>query len=152
MTAVQRARLTAVEQIELESLPTTPPGPGEVRVRVDACGVCGSDLHMYRGDHPVLRPPLVMGHEFVGRVVECGPGVERLGPGQRVVAMAGRGCGVCEACREGHSNWCEHLQVIGGHLPGGLAEEVVLPEDQFVPIPDWIPDEQAALIEVAAVP
>jgi L-iditol 2-dehydrogenase len=148
---VKRARLTAVERLEVESVTSPPLGAGEVRVRVVACGICGSDLHMYRGDHPMLRPPLVMGHELVGRVVERGPGVRQLGDGQRVVVIAGRGCGACAACQAGQFNWCEALQVIGGHLPGGLAEEIVLPEDQFIVIPDSIPDEQAVLIEVAAV-
>ncbi|HTD78200.1 MAG TPA: alcohol dehydrogenase catalytic domain-containing protein [Chloroflexota bacterium] len=148
---MQRALLTDVEQIAVESVSTPRPAQGEVRVEVAACGVCGSDLHMYRGEHPILRPPLVMGHEFVGRVVERGPGARTLAEGQRVVGIAGRGCGVCAACQAGAFNWCASLQIIGGHLAGGLAEHVVLPEEQFFPIPDSISDEQAALIEVAAV-
>lgn len=148
---MQRALLSAVEQIEIEEVDVPPPAPGEVRVAVSACGICGSDLHMYRGDHPVLRPPLVMGHEFVGRVEEVGEGVSGLKLGDRVIGMAGRGCGECEACQEGHYNWCEQLKVIGGHIPGALAEEIVLPEEQFLTIPDWIPDDQATLIEIGAV-
>jgi len=148
---MQRALLSAIERVEIETVDAPRLRPGEVRVAVDACGICGSDLHMYRGDHPVLRPPLVMGHEFVGRVQEVGEGVERLRPGQRVVGMAGRGCGTCDACREGHYNWCEELKVIGGHIPGALAEEIVLPEDQFLPVPDSLPVDQAVLIEVGAV-
>jgi 2-desacetyl-2-hydroxyethyl bacteriochlorophyllide A dehydrogenase len=148
---VQRALLTQLERIVIEEVPTPRPGEGEVRVEVDACGVCGSDLHMYRGEHPILRPPLVMGHEFVGRVVERGPGATSLNLGQRVVGIAGRGCGACEACQAGRFNWCPSLQVIGGHVAGGLAEAVVLPEEQLFPIPDSIGDEEAALIEVAAV-
>jgi L-iditol 2-dehydrogenase len=148
---MQRALLSAVERLEIEAVPTRQPAAGEARVAVAACGICGSDLHMYRGDHPILRPPLVMGHEFVGRVLDVGEGVAGVRPGDRVIGMAGRGCGECDACREGHYNWCEQLKVIGGHIPGALAEEIVLPEDQFLVIPDWIPDDQAALIEVGAV-
>jgi len=92
-----------------------------------------------------------MGHEFVGRVTEVGTGVTDLKPGDRVIGMAGRGCGECEACQEGHYNWCEQLKVIGGHIPGALAEELTLPAEQFLVIPEWIPDDQAALIEVGAV-
>ena len=92
-----------------------------------------------------------MGHEFVGEVVDVGAGVTDLKPGDRVIGMAGRGCGECEACKEGHYNWCEQLKVIGGHIPGALAEEMVLPAEQFLAIPDWIPDDQATLIEVGAV-
>jgi L-iditol 2-dehydrogenase len=148
---MQRALLSAVERLEIEAVQARQPAAGEARVAVTACGICGSDLHMYRGDHPILRPPLVMGHEFVGRVLDVGEGVAGVRPGDRVIGMAGRGCGECEACREGHYNWCEQLKVVGGHIPGALAEEVVLPEDQFLVIPDWIPDDQAALIEVGAV-
>jgi len=148
---MKRALLSAVETIEIEGVESRRPDAGEVRVAIEACGVCGSDLHMYKGDHPVLRPPLVMGHEFVGRVIDVGQGVAGFKAGDRVIGMAGRGCGECEACLEGHYNWCEKLQVIGGHIPGALAEELTLPYDQFLIVPDWIPDDQAALIEVGAV-
>lgn len=148
---MQRALLSAVERVEIETVKPSPLRDGEARVAIDACGICGSDLHMYRGDHPVLRPPLVMGHEFVGRVLDVAAGVRGLQPGNRVVGLAGRGCGTCEACREGHYNWCEQLKVVGGHIPGALAEEIVLPEDQFLVIPDWVPVDQATLIEVGAV-
>lgn len=148
---MQRALLSAIEQIEIEETPSKAPAAGEARVAIDACGICGSDLHMYDGSHPVLRPPLVMGHEFVGRVMDVGAGVTDLKPGDRVIGMAGRGCGECEACKEGHYNWCEQLKVIGGHIPGALAEELVLPAEQFLAIPEWIPDDQATLIEVGAV-
>jgi L-iditol 2-dehydrogenase len=148
---VKRATLDAVEHVVIEEVKAPPLGPGEVRVAVEACGICGSDLHMYKGRHPVLRPPLVMGHEFVGRVVERAPDVPAEADGRRVVAIAGRGCGTCAACRAGSFNRCGALKVIGGHLPGGLAEQVILPWDQFVPVPDSWPAETAALVEVAAV-
>jgi L-iditol 2-dehydrogenase len=148
---MQRALLSGIKQIEIEEVPSQAPAAGEARIAIDACGICGSDLHMYDGSHPVLRPPLVMGHEFVGRVAEVGEGVTDLKPGDRVIGMAGRGCGACEACKEGHYNWCEQLKVIGGHIPGALAEELTLPAEQFLVIPEWIPDDQATLIEVGAV-
>jgi L-iditol 2-dehydrogenase len=148
---MERALLSAIEHMEIETVDSKRPAAGEARVAITACGICGSDLHMYRGDHPVLRPPLVMGHEFVGNVVEVGEGVTSVNVGDRVIGIAGRGCGECEACREGNWNWCEKLQVIGGHVPGALAEELVLPAEQFIKIPDWIPDDQATLIEVGAV-
>jgi L-iditol 2-dehydrogenase len=148
---MQRALLSAIKQIVIETVPSQPVAAGEARVAITACGICGSDLHMYDGSHPVLRPPLVMGHEFVGNVTEVGAGVTELKVGDRVIGMAGRGCGECEACLEGHYNWCEQLKVIGGHIPGALAEELVLPAEQFLVIPDWIPDDQATLIEVGAV-
>ncbi|MCC6177096.1 MAG: alcohol dehydrogenase catalytic domain-containing protein [Chloroflexi bacterium] len=148
---MQRALLSAVETMVMEEVEPRQPAAGEARVAIEACGICGSDLHMYHGDHPVLRPPLVMGHEFVGHVVGVGEGVTNVKPGDRVIGIAGRGCGECEACQEGNWNWCEQLKVIGGHVPGALAEEIVLPAEQFIAIPDWIPDDQATLIEVGAV-
>jgi L-iditol 2-dehydrogenase len=150
---MRRAMLAGPEDIRLEDVPTPVPGAGEVRVRVGACGLCGSDLHIYRGRHPVLRPPVVMGHEFVGRVTALGEGVAAggLALGQRVVAIAGRGCGRCAACRAGAFRLCPDLRVVGGHLAGGLADEVVLPADQFVPVPRSLAVADAALVEVAAV-
>src|SRR5215212_271173 len=124
---MQRALLSGIKKIEIEDVPSQASAAGEARVSIAACGICGSDLHMYDGSHPVLRPPLVMGHEFVGRVAEVGSDVTDLKVGDRVIGMAGRGCGECEACQEGHYNWCEQLKVIGGHIPGALAEGLVLP-------------------------
>jgi len=148
---MKRALLSDIKKIEIEDVESKKPAAGEARVVIDACGICGSDLHMYDGSHPTLRPPLVMGHEFVGRVMDVGAGVVDFKPGDRVIGMAGRGCGQCEACQEGHYNWCEQLKVIGGHIPGALAQELVLPAEQFLKIPEWIPDDQASLIEVGAV-
>lgn len=148
---VRVATLEAARALRVDEIMPRRPGQDEVCVAVDACGICGSDMHMYFGHHPVLRPPIVMGHEFVGRVIARGSDVTTLAIGDRVVAIAGRGCGTCPACRGGHFNWCESLQVIGGHLPGGLSDQVVLPADQFVPVPETFTTEEAALVEVAAV-
>src|SRR3712207_9575114 len=120
---MQRALLSAVERLEIENVESRPPAAGEARVAVDACGVCGSDLHMYRGDHPVLRPPLVMGHEFVGRVLDVGEGVTSVRPGNRVIGMAGRGGGPGGARRGGDYNRWEQLKIICGHIPGARAAE-----------------------------
>jgi threonine dehydrogenase-like Zn-dependent dehydrogenase len=106
---MQRALLSDIKKIEIENVESKAPAAGEAKDAIDACGICGSDLHMYDGSHPVLRPPLVMGHEIVGHVTEVGAGVSDLKPGDRVVLMAGRGCNECEACKEGHYNWCELL-------------------------------------------
>lgn len=148
---MRRALLYEVERFRLESVESPQPQPGEVTVTVEACGICGSDLHMYRGRHPVLKPPLIMGHEFVGTVTALGAGASPLGLGDRVVAMAARGCGACPRCDAGDWNQCTDLLVIGAERPGGLGEEVTLPWDQFVRIPTSISVEEAALIEVAAV-
>ena len=80
---MQRALLSDIKKIEIENVESKAPAAGEADVAIDACGICGSDLHMYDGSHPVLRPPLVMGHEFVGHVTEVGAGVSDLKPGDR---------------------------------------------------------------------
>jgi L-iditol 2-dehydrogenase len=148
---MRRVVLYDIEQLRVEDVASHRPAPDEVKVAVEACGICGSDLHMFRGRHPVLKPPLEMGHEFVGRVIEVGADVTTLSHGDRVVAMAARGCGDCPACLAGDTNQCNALVVIGGDFSGGLSEEVVLPADQFVAVPTWLDTEGAALIEVAAV-
>lgn len=148
---IRVATLTKVAVLELSVAQAREPGPGEACVAVDACGICGSDLHMFHGHHPILRPPLILGHEFVGRVVAVAPDVRDLRVGDRVVVVAGRGCGTCAVCLDGQFNRCEELKVIGGHLPGGLEDRVTLPADQFVQIPEKFSIESAALIEVAAV-
>lgn len=145
------AILTDVQTFHVEDVDLQYPEGDQVCVAVEACGICGSDLHMYLGHHPVLRPPLIMGHEFVGHVVETGTSVTSLADGDRVVAIAGRGCGACRACRSGHFNRCPRLQTVGGQIPGGLSERVVLPADQFVRVSESLSVATAALIEVAAV-
>src|SRR6187200_2330447 len=110
---MQRALLSAIKQIEIEEVPSQKPAADEARVAIEACGICGSDLHMYDGSHPVLRPPLVMGHEFVGHVVDVGARVTNVKPSERVIGMAARSCNQCEACLEGQYTWCEQLKVIG---------------------------------------
>jgi (R,R)-butanediol dehydrogenase / meso-butanediol dehydrogenase / diacetyl reductase len=116
-----------------------PAGPGEVMVRVLACGVCGSDALEYRQGpvlihpldrvHPVTghRGPLVLGHEFAGEVVDVGPGVDRLSDGMLVACGAGMSCGVCVPCRAGRTNLCERYATIGFHRDGGLAEYCASP-------------------------
>lgn len=148
---MRSAVLYQVGQFRIEDGPSRAPGAGEVQVAVLGCGICGSDLHMYRGEHPVLKPPLVMGHEVVGRVTAVGATVVDVNIGDRVVALAARGCGHCDRCLSGDWNQCESLTVIGGTYPGGLSEQMLLPADQVIRIPEWIPLREAVLIEVAAV-
>jgi 2-desacetyl-2-hydroxyethyl bacteriochlorophyllide A dehydrogenase len=148
---MRSAVLYEVAQFRIEEVPSRAPGVGEVQIAVEGCGICGSDLHMYRGEHPALKPPLVMGHELVGLVTAVGATVVDFNVGDRVVAMAAQGCGQCDRCLSGNWNQCESLCVIGGQYPGGLSDQVLLPADQVLRIPDGIPLREAVLIEVAAV-
>src|ERR687892_1209817 len=93
---------------EVRDVSVVRPGPGEVLLGVHSCGVCGSDVHAFRSDAGFewVRPPITLGHEFSGTVESVGPGVTRVSPGNRVVALAVQGCGSCGACRAGSTPLC----------------------------------------------
>lgn len=120
-------------------------GPGQVLVRICACGVCRTDLHVVDGElrHPKL--PLIPGHEIVGRVMETGPGAERFKPGTRVgIPWLGWTCGQCRYCRSGRENLCEKAKFNGYTLDGGYAEYTVADERFCFAIPDAYSDVHAA--------
>jgi propanol-preferring alcohol dehydrogenase len=121
------------------------PGPRQVLLRVRACAVCRTDLHVVDGDLPRPKLPLVPGHEIVGTVVALGAGVARLGVGDRVgVPWLGGSCGVCDACRSGRENLCDAARFTGYQVDGGYAEHAVADERFCFPIPEGYPDLQAA--------
>ncbi|HLZ30296.1 MAG TPA: alcohol dehydrogenase catalytic domain-containing protein [Chloroflexota bacterium] len=125
----------------------------DVLVRVRRAGICGSDAAEW--DHgPVLaRPPVVLGHEFMGEVVDCGPQAQATGlaPGQRVVSGAGVWCARCEWCAAGRPNLCASYQTLGFHVDGGLAEYVCVPSRTIRRVPDGVDDDAAALAQPLAV-
>lgn len=117
---------TVGQPLVLRELPDPQPGPGELRVRVGACGVCRTDLHVVDGELPAVVPPVIPGHEIVGRVDVLGPGVEGFVPGQRVgIPWLGHTCGQCWYCRHAAENLCDAPQFTGYTRPGGYAEYVV---------------------------
>jgi len=148
---VKRAMLYDVQKLRLEEAETPVPEAHQVLVEVWACGICGSDLHIFEGDHPAIRPPAVMGHEFCGRVAAVGAAVRQFAPGDVVAGIPGVGCGNCDYCREGNRNRCRSLKVIGGHLPGAFAEYVIVPEDNLVSVPEGFSPVEGAMIESTAV-
>jgi propanol-preferring alcohol dehydrogenase len=106
------------------------PGPGEVLVRVEVCGVCRTDLHVVEGELAPQRAEIVPGHQIVGRVERCGEGVAELRPGDRVgVAWLHRVCGVCRFCARGDENLCLDPRFTGWHVDGGFAEYALAPAD-----------------------
>lgn len=123
--------LRAVRQdLVLEERPDPMPGPGQVRIRVEACGVCRTDLHVVDGDLADIRVPIVPGHEIVGRVDAAGPGVASLAPGVRVgVPWLGHTCGVCSYCRSDQENLCDHPVFTGYSRDGGFASHVIADVD-----------------------
>ena len=111
----------------LRDMPRPEPGPGEIRLAVEACGVCRTDLHVLDGELPDPKTPLILGHEVVGRVDALGPGVEGVEIGERRgAAWLGRTCGTCPYCRDGRENLCDDARFHGYTLDGGYAEAMVV--------------------------
>jgi len=126
-------------------LPIPSPGPGQVLVKVSACGVCRTDLHVVDGDLISPKLPLILGHEIVGTVASLGVGVEGLERGQRIgVPWLGRTCGVCSPCVSGRENLCDAPAFTGYTLDGGYAEFTLADARFCFPIPDGYSDIEAA--------
>lgn len=126
------------------------PGEGEVLIDVTACGICGTDMHVYKGMDCSWALPGIIGHEFSGIVKECGPGCTGVKPGDRVTVQPLQSCGRCSRCREGRTNLCRQVNLIGGERAGGFAEGVVVPAASIVPLPAGLPIKYGALAEPAA--
>src|SRR5262245_26164004 len=112
--------------LRLAEVPVPTPRAGELLLRVRACAVCRTDLHVIDGDLPRPKLPLVLGHEIVGEVVAAGQGAKRFAPRARVgVPWLGRTCGECRFCRAGSENLCEAARFTGYHLDGGFADYTI---------------------------
>jgi propanol-preferring alcohol dehydrogenase len=134
------------------TLPDPEPGVGEVRVRVAACGVCRTDLHLAEGDLAPRRPRTVPGHEVVGVVDAVGPGAERFAVGDRIGIAWLRGtCGRCRWCRTGRENLCPSAVFTGWDADGGYAELAVVPEAFAYRLPDALDDVTAAPLLCAGI-
>lgn len=134
----------------LEDLPVPEPGPTDVVVRVTHAAICGTDLHIESWDdwaRGAVVPPVVIGHEFVGRVVAIGSQVTGTAVGTRVAGEGHVICGYCRNCRAGHGHLCRNTVGIGIHRNGGFAEFVAIPATNAYPVPDSIPDETAAILD-----
>ncbi|MBI3878254.1 MAG: alcohol dehydrogenase catalytic domain-containing protein [Verrucomicrobia bacterium] len=129
---------TSFEHLEIAERPVPTPTPGEVLLRVAACGICGSELETFKNRSPRRSPPLIMGHEFCG-VVES--------TGQRVVSNSLVPCGACVRCHRGDTHLCAHRQIFGMHRPGAFAEYVNVPARCLIPWPEGLPAEAACLAE-----
>lgn len=127
------------------------PGPGEVLLKVDAVGICGSDYALFLGTHPLSQFPQVQGHEFCATVLEAGEGSrESFAPGDRVAVEPLIACGRCYPCSLGRYNCCERLEILGVHRPGALQEELVVDAKQLHPIGE-VPAEVAAFAEPMSI-
>jgi threonine dehydrogenase-like Zn-dependent dehydrogenase len=140
-------------RLSVRDWPDPVPGPGEILVEVEACGICGSDVQIINvpPGHP-STPPVVIGHEFVGRIAAVGPGVGPGGPtvGARVVLDPDPKCGACASCQAGRPSSCERIVALGVHRDGALAGLVTAPANTAYPIAEEVPAELAALVEPLA--
>lgn len=137
------------QSLSVEEVARPAPGPDDVLIHVEACGVCHSDLHVTEGDQPALKgvtkPLLIPGHEVVGRVVERGVNVKHLAEGDRVgVAWLHATCGECGPCREGRENLCRKAVITGVMVDGGYAEYMVARASHALRVPDGLTPEEAA--------
>lgn len=154
MKAMRLSKTQPVEQspLELLDLPPPVPGPGEVRLRVEACGICRTDLHIIEGDLPLPTLPLVPGHQVVGVVDQIGIGVSRFREGDRLgVPWLYSTCGTCEFCQRGQENLCDAGRFTGYHVDGGYAEFVVAPAAFVHPLPEGFSPPEAAPLLCAGV-
>jgi 2-desacetyl-2-hydroxyethyl bacteriochlorophyllide A dehydrogenase len=138
------------ERMTVEDVPEPPdPGPGELILRAEAVGICGSEVEGYLGHMGNRTPPLVMGHEFAGRVVAAGPGAAEL-EGARVAVNPLSGCGTCALCRAGLSNVCRQRVLVGVHAPGAFADLVKVRAADARVLPDGVSARVGALMEPLA--
>jgi L-iditol 2-dehydrogenase len=138
--------------VRVESVPVPACAPAEIRVKIDACAVCGSDLKTFTNGNPRMKPPITMGHEFTGLVETVGGAVKGFNVGERVVMATSISCGECVYCKKGWSNLCVKLDPMGFSYPGGMAEYVVIPEKALrnghvIKVPPGVPAAHAALAE-----
>ncbi len=131
-------------------------GSDDVLIQVEACGICGSDIHGYDGSTGRRIPPLVMGHEAAGTVVECGVNVKDLPAGTRVTFDSMVSCGQCHFCRDGHQNLCDNRMVLGVSCGeyrrhGAFAQRISVPRRIVYELPETLPFEHAALVEAVSV-
>jgi L-iditol 2-dehydrogenase len=139
--------LASAGEVRLEDGRLPEPGPWELRVRPEAVGICGSDLHALAGEHPFIELPVVPGHEAAGLVDAVGEQVSDFAVGDPVLLEPNLIDGSCEYCRSGRYNLCEHLVVVGCQTAGALAEAFVAPAARFHRIPDGVSMMGAALVE-----
>jgi alcohol dehydrogenase, propanol-preferring len=149
---VRRPAPVADRPLRMEDVPDPTPRAGEILVEVRACGICRTDLHVVEGELPLLRTPVVPGHQVVGRVAARGPDATRFREGDRVgIAWLRRTCGRCLYCATDRENLCERAEFTGWHADGGYAELAVVDEDYAYAIPSAFDDVQAAPLLCAGI-
>ena len=154
MRAIRLEQQAAIDTAPLRSVevPDPDPGPRQIRVRVHVCGICRTDLHVIEGDLPLVRRPIIPGHQVVGVVDRLGAECRRFRVGDRVgIAWLRETCGRCEFCRRGDENLCAASAYTGWHADGGYAELALVREDFAYAIPDAFSDDEAAPLLCAGI-
>lgn len=148
MTSMNAAVLVGPGQALVQrSIPRPQAGPGEVLVKVAACGFCHTDLHYLDHGVPTSKaPPIVLGHEISGTVAALGAGVTGVQERASVLLPAVIPCGQCRPCRTGRENICQNMRMFGNHVDGGFAEFVVCPAKDLIPLPKGVPLEEGCVI------
>ncbi len=141
---LERTRPVQEKPLKISDIPIPEPGPGQVLIKVKACGVCHTDLHTVEGDLSLPRLPLVPGHQVVGRIEKTGPNATRFTGDERVgVTWFFSSCGLCGFCLQARENLCGNARFTGFHEQGGYAEYLVVPEESAFPIPEAFSDIEA---------
>lgn len=152
MTTIKAVVYHGPSDVRCERVPAPGCEPDQVRVKVDACAVCGSDWKAFKSGNPRMKPPITIGHEFSGLVDSVGARVTGYTVGERVVMATSISCGECFYCRRGWRNLCTDLRPMGFHYPGGMAEYVTIPgrgleQGHVVKVPAGVQAVHAALAE-----
>lgn len=149
---VKEIKLTDVREFTVQDVPIPEYGPNEVLIKVEAVGICGSDIHSYTGHHPFVNPPIVLGHEYSGIIAAVGENVEGLETGQRVTSEIAVTCGKCFNCKRGRYQLCEHGKYLGNvGIDGAMAEYLVIDAERVHAVPDNMTPEQVSMVEPLAV-
>ncbi|NBK78932.1 alcohol dehydrogenase [bacterium D16-76] len=143
--------MTAPGQIEFREVPMPEPAPGEALIKIMKIGVCGSDIHVYHGEHPFTSYPITQGHEVSGLVEKLGEGVTGLTVGQKVTIQPQVVCGECYPCRHGKYNLCEKLKVMGFQTTGVASHYFAVDAKKVTPLPEGMGLDEGAMIEPLAV-
>ena len=143
--------MTSPGEIMFREMETPIPAAGEVLVKIERIGVCGSDIHVWHGKHPFTSYPVTQGHEVSGEIAALGDGVTGLSVGQKVTIQPQVVCGKCYPCRHGKYNLCESLKVMGFQTTGVASEYFAVDAKKVTPLPDSMSFDEGAMIEPLAV-
>ena len=148
---MKQAVMTEPKKIEFRETADPVAGDGEILINIKSIGVCGSDIHVYKGEHPYVSYPLVQGHEVSGEVVGLGAGVSGFSPGDKVTLEPQVSCGTCYPCTHGMPNICKNLKVIGFQTTGTASDYFAVPANKAVKLPKDMSFEEGAMIEPTSV-